>query len=76
MGIGDHRGPCGKFTHLTEDGARRQMAHDRGKDNKKRANRIQVYWCALCGGFHVGHDGLSGRALKYRRQREKLRNQA
>lgn len=65
------KGPCGKFIHLTESAAHKQVEIQGRRDNKKLQNRLQVYWCPGCGGWHVGHDRFSGKALKYYKQRQR-----
>lgn len=70
------RPKCGKLTHLTEAHALDQLRIQKDRDNKKRANRLQAYWCPQCGGWHVGHDRFSGKALKYYKQRQRNASRA
>lgn len=57
--------PCTKVRHATHADAERHRLGLKSTENKKRGNRLHVYPCRFCGGWHVGHDRYKGRAKRY-----------
>ena len=58
--------PCEtKLRHATTSDAQQHMDRIKPKENRKLANRLNVYACVHCGGYHVGHDRNKGRAKRY-----------
>lgn len=57
--------PCTKVRHLTEADAERHRVGLKARENKKQGNRLHVYACVWCQGWHVGHDRYKGRAKRY-----------
>ena len=55
-----------KTRHTTVAHAQEHLDRIRPKENRKLANRLNVYACIHCGGYHVGHDRNKGRAKRYR----------
>lgn len=48
---------CGKIRHATREDAENHlgMLRDARHEPKRRSNRLVVYQCKRCRGFHVGH---------------------
>lgn len=57
--------PCTKVRHLDEASAERHRDGLKSRENKKTGNRLHVYACQFCLGWHVGHDRFKGRNKKY-----------
>lgn len=64
---------CTKVCYESEDAARRAMkllkTEGRSRENKKVANRLNVYYHHECGSWHVGHHPTKGRAYRYELRR-------
>ena len=57
--------PCTKVKHFTHADAERHRVGLKACENKKTGNRLHVYSCRFCQGWHVGHDRYKGRAKRY-----------
>ena len=54
---------CHKVRHADEAAAIRHLK-DRKRsthENKKLANKLNIYWCWQCGAWHLGHNRLKGK---------------
>lgn len=55
--------PCRKIRHADEAAAIRHLK-DRKRhthENKKIANKLNIYWCVECGAWHLGHNRWKGK---------------
>lgn len=67
---------CEKVRHRSERDAHEQMVFDKrtGRENKKRANRLNVYFCVRCGAWHVGHNPFKGKQYRHANSGLKMRS--
>lgn len=65
---------CDKVLHLSETAALKQLKALKvtSKENKKQRTRLCVYFCATCGGWHIGHDRRRGK--QYAKTGRKMRS--
>jgi hypothetical protein len=55
--------PCHKVRHADEAAAIRHLKDRKRstRENKKLANKLNIYWCWQCEAFHIGHNRLKGK---------------